>query len=174
MNARRFRLLAWLLLAPVSLAWGYAWNKDMVDQPSEKAQESIAPPGPGSVPTHGGETMPIPLTEEEAIDMKDAAVAVINPVPASNESIERGKYFFGINCQVCHGTTGLGDGPVGRKFIEKAPVDLNDAYTQDQSDGQIFFTLTRGRVTMPFYRDALSPSERWDVINFLRSEFGKQ
>jgi mono/diheme cytochrome c family protein len=51
---------------------------------------------------------------------------------------------------------------------------LNKPYTQDQADGQLFFTLTRGRVAMPFYRDALSQRERWDVINYLRSEFGKK
>ena len=58
-------------------------------------------------------------------------------------------------------------------FAEKAPVDLNDAYTQDQTDGQLYFTLTRGRALMPFYRDALIPSERWDVINYVRSDFGQ-
>ena len=106
--------------------------------------------------------------------MKDAMAGLENPVTATAESVARGKYFYEINCYVCHGTTGIGDGPVGLKFVEKAPVDLNDAYTQDQTDGQLFFTLTRGRVLMPFYRDALSPSERWDVINYVRSEFGAQ
>jgi mono/diheme cytochrome c family protein len=104
--------------------------------------------------------------------MKDAAAAIGNPIPATEESIARGKVFYEMNCLVCHGQEGRGDGPVGLKFVEKAPVDLNDAYTQDQADGQLFFTLTRGRVLMPFYRDALSPSERWDVINYVRSEFG--
>lgn len=174
MSHSRVRLLTLLLIGPVTLAWAYPWDQDMVDQPSEKAQESIAPPGPGSVPREGGETVPLPLTEDESLDMKDAAVAIVNPVPASDESIARGKYFFDINCEVCHGTAGRGDGPVGIKFVEKAPVDLNDAYTQDQADGQLFFTLTRGRAKMPFYRDALSPSERWDVINYVRSEFGEK
>ena len=60
---------------------------------------------------------------------------------------------------------------MGQKFAT-SPVDLNDAYTQDQAPGQIFFTLTRGRGAMPFYRDALSPEERWDVVNYLKNEFG--
>jgi mono/diheme cytochrome c family protein len=118
--------------------------------------------------------LPLPLTDDESLDMKEAAVAMVNPVPASQESIERGEYFYEITCLVCHGTTGIGDGPVGLKFIEKAPVDLNEPYTQDQADGQLFFTLTRGRAKMPFYRDALSPTERWDVINYVRSEFASQ
>lgn len=162
-----------LLLGYAAATWGYPWDQDMVDQPSAKPQESEAPAEPpGSVPVTGGETVPAPTTLTGMSDAKDAAAAIPNPVPATPESIARGQYFFEINCLVCHGATGLGDGPVGQKFVEKAPVDLNDAYTQDQADGQIFFTLTRGRELMPFYRDALSPDERWDVINYIRHEFG--
>lgn len=162
-----------LLLGYAAATWGYPWDQDMVDQPSAKPQESEAPAEPpGSVPVTGGETVPAPTTLTGMSDAKDAAAAIPNPVPATPESIARGQYFFEINCLVCHGSTGLGDGPVGQKFVEKAPVDLNDAYTQDQADGQIFFTLTRGRELMPFYRDALSPDERWDVINYIRHEFG--
>jgi len=144
----------------------------MVDQPSQKAQESIAPPGPSSIPISGGEIVPLPTSDIESDEMKAAAAAIENPVPATPESVARGRYFYEINCQVCHGTEGLGDGPVGLKFVQKAPVDLNDAYTQDQAAGQLFFTLTRGRALMPFYRDALSPAERWDVVNYVQTEFG--
>jgi mono/diheme cytochrome c family protein len=114
------------------------------------------------------------MSEAEAFEGKDAAAGIPNPVAASTESIARGLYFYQINCLVCHGKGGRGDGPVGLKFEDPTPVDLNDEYTQDQTDGQIFFTITRGRVAMPFYRDALSREERWDVINYLRHEFGKQ
>ena len=174
MTRLRIQIVTLLLLLPAGFGWTFPWDKDMVDQPPEKAQESVSPGDAGGVPVDGGESMPLPLTDEESFDMKDAMAGLENPVPATAESIERGKYFYDINCYVCHGTTGIGDGPVGQKFVEKAPVDLNDAYTQDQTDGQLFFTLTRGRVLMPFYRDALSPSERWDVINYVRSEFGRE
>ena len=169
---RRARVLLLLLFLPAVTSWGFGWDKDMVDQPSEKAQESVAPPGPGSVPTHGNEMVPEPTNDVEADDMKDAAASLASPVPVTSESIARGKYFYEINCLVCHGQTGVGDGPVGLKFVTKAPVDLNDAYTQDQTPGEIYFTLTRGRALMPFYRDALSPAERWDVVNYVLSEFG--
>ena len=173
MSRSRVLLLILLISAPMSNGWAYPWDQDMVDQPSEKAQESAAPPGPGSVPIHGGEIVPLPLNDEQSDEMKDAAAAIENPVASTPDSIGRGKEFYEINCLVCHGAGGEGDGPVGVKFIEKAPVDLNDAYTQDQAVGQLFFTLTRGRAKMPFYRDALSPSERWDVINYVKSEFGE-
>lgn len=172
MKARRLPLLALLLAGLPGLTFAFPWDKDMVDQPSAKPQESEAPPDPGGVPVEGGESLPLPLTDQQSFDMKDAAASLENPIPASAESIARGKRFYDVHCLVCHGAGGKGDGPVGLKFVEKAPVDLNDAYTQDQTDGELFFTLTRGRVKMPFYRDALSPSERWDVINYLRREFG--
>lgn len=171
----RMRILTVLLLAilPISTSSSYPWDQDMVDQPSEKAQESVAPPGPGSVPVVGGETVPLPRNDEESDAMKEAAADIENPVPATRESIARGQYFYEINCLVCHGKEGRGDGPVGLKFASKAPVDLHEDYTQGQAAGQLFFTLTRGRAKMPFYRDSLSPSERWDVINYVLSEFGK-
>ena len=68
-------IAAALLLLPVSLG-AYPWDKDMVDQPSEKAQESVAPPDPGAVPVDGGEAMPLPLNDDQADRMKDAAAVI--------------------------------------------------------------------------------------------------
>jgi mono/diheme cytochrome c family protein len=163
-----------LLAGQSTMAWAYPWDKDMVDQPSAKPQESAAPVEPDAIPVGGTETLPTPKSEAEAFDGKDAAATIPNPVPATAESIARGELLYRMNCMVCHGEQGLGDGPVGREFEDPTPVNLNEDYTQDQMDGQLFFTITRGRVAMPFYRDALSQQERWDVINYLRAEFGKQ
>ena len=168
------RLLVLPALLTAMQAAAFPWDKDMVDQPSEKPQESVAPPGPGSIPTDGGEPVPAPANDEQADEMKLAAASLQNPVAASAESVQRGRVSFEINCLVCHGASGQGDGPVGVKFVTKAPVDLNDDYTQSQSDGELFFTLTRGRALMPAYRDSLSVEERWDLINYIRSEFGSR
>jgi len=164
--------LTLLLLAGAVAGGGCPWDQDMVDQPSVKPQERQAPAEPGgAVPIVGGETMPAPTTEAGMFAAKDEAAALRNPVPVTEESLARGKYLFELNCLVCHGADGRGKGAVGQSF-DPSPADLNDAYTQDQADGQLFFTLTRGRVAMPFYRDALSPQERWDVINYVKQEFG--
>ncbi len=168
----RYAVIALALLGYASTVAALPWDRDMVDQPSAKPQESIAPPDPGSVPVHGGETVVAPTTEQGMFDAKDAAVSIENPVAATPESLARGESFYQTNCLVCHGPEGRGNGPVGEKFVDPSPADLNDAYTQDQADGQVFFTLTRGRSAMPFYRDALSPEERWDVVNYIKHEFG--
>jgi mono/diheme cytochrome c family protein len=162
-----------LLIFAAGRSAAFPWDKDMVDQPSMKPQESVAPASPGGVPVEGGETLPAPETEAGMFAAKDAAAVIENPVPATPDSIARGEELYRNTCLVCHGAEGRGDGPVGLVF-EPVPVDLNDAYTQDQADGQIFFTLTRGRVAMPFYRDTLTQRQRWDVINYLREAFGQQ
>ena len=159
-----------VLLILTAVAGAFPWDKDMVDQPSAKPQESEAPMDAAGVPVAGGETMPTPVTEAGMFEAKDAAVLLENPIPATPESVAFGQYLYEINCMVCHGPEGRGDGPVGL-LLATSPVDMNDAYTQDQGDGQLFFTITRGRVTMPYYRDALSVEERWHVINYMRATF---
>lgn len=168
------RAIAALLLGFAMISSGYPWDQDMVDQPGAKPQRSPAPPGPGSVPIEGGETLPAPKTVLGMDEAKDDAASLPNPVSVTAASLARGRKLYDITCLVCHGSQGRGDGLVGRKFVTKAPVDLHDDYTQDQADGQLFFTLTRGRALMPAYRDALSVEERWHVINYVKHEFGKQ
>jgi mono/diheme cytochrome c family protein len=163
-----------LLVGLPSLGWGYPWDQDMVDQPGAKPQRSPAPAGPGSIPIVGGETVPAPTTDVAMDEAKDAAASIPNPIPASVDSLALGADLYEMNCRVCHGKTGEGDGVVGLKFATKSPVNLREEYTQDQADGQLFFTLTRGRALMPFYRDALSVEERWHVINYVKHEFGNQ
>ncbi|MFQ5609383.1 MAG: c-type cytochrome [Woeseiaceae bacterium] len=164
------------LLLPIAAALTLSacpWDQDMVDQPGAKPQRDVAPPDPGAVPVEGGETLPAPVDETGMFDARNAAAGIPNPVPANDASVTRGAYLYEINCRVCHGKDGTGGGPVGDVF-DPSPADLGDAATQDQADGQIFFTLTRGRGVMPAYRDALSHEERWHVINYLRQEFGVQ
>ena len=169
---RRFSLV--LLFGLTVLSWGFPWDQDMVDQAPIKAQEAPTPSDTGAVPINGGETVPAPVTEEGMFAAKEAAAALSNPIPVTPESLQIGADLYEINCRVCHGKGGEGDGLVGLKFATKAPVNLNEAYTQDQTDGEIFFTLTRGRGLMPLYRDALNADERWHVINYLKTELGEQ
>jgi len=169
---RRFSLF--ILFGLAALSWGFPWDQDMVDQAPVKAQEAPRPGDTGAVPITGGETLPAPVTEEGMFAAKEAAASLANPVPVSPESLQIGGNLYEINCRVCHGKGGEGDGSVGLKFATKAPVNLNEAYTQDQTDGEIFFTLTRGRGLMPLYRDAISAEERWHVINYLKTQFGEQ
>ena len=114
-----------LLFSQANPGWSYPWDQDMVDQPLAKPQRSPAPAEPDAVPVVGGETMPSPTTEKGMTEAKDAAAAVPNPIPATAESLAQGEYLYQLNCLVCHGKQGKGDGPVGLKFVTKSPVDLH-------------------------------------------------
>jgi mono/diheme cytochrome c family protein len=90
------------------------------------------------------------------------------PVAASPASLQRGKVLFNIYCNVCHGVTGVGDGKIAPFFTPK-PADLTSSAIQKLSDAQIFLVITNGFGPMPYLYDNLSPEERWDVVNYVRT-----
>ncbi len=90
------------------------------------------------------------------------------PLPATPASIERGKTYFGIVCQVCHGATGAGNGPISG-FLNPKPADLTSARVQSLSDQQLFLVITEGVGIMPSYYENLTVEDRWHVINYVRT-----
>ena len=92
-----------------------------------------------------------------------------NPVLADQASIARGAELFSINCAVCHGVGGQGDGTVAG-FLQNIPANLTLPVVQNLSDGSIFLTITFGvQGRMPALNENLLVRERWDVVNFLRT-----
>ncbi|MBT8136274.1 MAG: c-type cytochrome [Gammaproteobacteria bacterium] len=155
-------------------AQGLPWSKDMVDQPSVKPQETAVREPQGSVPVKGKEAMPVPQDVAEVVRSRLLATRTLsNPVAVDEASVARGKEVYDIHCSVCHGASGKGDGPVGKKFVPP-PMDLSTDYVQLQGDGQIFYTITHGGVAMPFYRDAIDKIDRWHIINYIKSELKAQ
>lgn len=163
-----------ILVAISGTAGALPWSKDMVDQPSVKPQETAVREAKGAVPATGKEAMPVPKDVAEVVRSRlQAARKMVNPVAADAASIARGKEVYDIHCSVCHGATGKGDGTVGKKFVPP-PMDLSTDYVQLQGDGQIFYTITHGGVAMPFYRDAIGVSDRWHIVNYIKSELKAQ
>jgi mono/diheme cytochrome c family protein len=98
----------------------------------------------------------------------DTAMKLPNPNPATPESIARGKSMFKIYCVPCHGDSGTGDGLVGAKLIVR-PFDLTaDRVQKEMPEGYIFAHVTFGGPLMPSYGNDMYPSERWDLVNYVR------
>lgn len=92
-----------------------------------------------------------------------------NPVLADQTSLARGAELFQINCSVCHGLGGKGDGTVAT-YLQNKPADLTSPAVQFLSDGAIFMTITNGIPGyMPSLNENLTVRERWDVVNFVRT-----
>lgn len=93
-----------------------------------------------------------------------------NPVPADAASIARGQQLFTTNCASCHGATGRGDGPAAAT-LDPRPADLTNAHMRLHADGTIFQTISDGvsGSAMPAWKDRLSETDRWDLVNYLRT-----
>jgi mono/diheme cytochrome c family protein len=93
-----------------------------------------------------------------------------NPRPGDEASIARGANLFEIHCQMCHGQTGEGTGPIAAFLVNYKPANLTSPVVQSKSDGSIFLTITNGlEGRMPPLNENLTVSERWDVVNFVRT-----
>jgi len=132
------------------------WVTFMEIQPSFDAQEDPLPVPARSIPVDGPVSIP-------------NMGAPVNPVVADDVSLERGENLYTINCVMCHGVTGEGNGQVAALLANK-PANLTLDLTQNKSDGALFLTLTNG-VTgrMPPLVENLTVRDRWDVVNYIRT-----
>jgi len=173
---KKFTLAIAMFIVP-SLAHAWPWDKDMMNQISIKPQESVDEKNPG-MKVFPQRSVPVPGTTVFVRDM-DMAKEMKNPVKVDAKSVNEGGRLFGIYCTPCHGKSGTGDGLVGEKLMMK-PFNLtstNDMHTWDPKeypDGYIFGMMTFGGVVMPSYANDLSPSERWSVVNYVRTVLQKR
>ncbi len=113
-----------------------------------------------------GGGVPAPYTDAE------------NPLPANDEHIKAGETLFVEQCASCHGMSGKGDGEAGR---ELSPKPANIAYVMKKriaTDPFLFWSISEGgaplKTAMPAFKDTLSDQQRWQIIHYLRSDFGEQ
>ena len=133
------------------------WVSFMEIQPTFKQMEDPLPPPARSIPIEGAVVIP-------------GMGAPDNPLPGDEASIVRGQELFAVHCQMCHGQTGEGTGPIAAFLIKFKPANLTTDITQSKSDGSIFMTITNGlEGRMPPLNENLTVSERWDVVNYVRT-----
>jgi len=165
MNPAYKRLLFAGILVAVALVLFTLWAYDVVKidfisfmeiQPSFDMQENPLPVPPRSIPIEGPAFIP---------NMGPPS----NPIPADEVSLSRGKTLFTINCVMCHGETGEGNGSVSGLIANK-PANLTSIITRSKVDGALFMTLTNGvEGKMPPMVENLTVRDRWDVINYVRT-----
>jgi mono/diheme cytochrome c family protein len=145
----------------------------MMDQISIKSQDWDPKQGDKvqmRMPPEG--TVPRGFTPYKyATDPEGAEKNVANPFAGddSPQMIERGKKYFSINCAVCHGPSGKGDGTVVEKMPVKPPSLLSDK-VKNFKDGRIFHIMTAGQGVMGSYASQITdPDNRWAVVNYVRN-----
>ncbi len=147
-------------------------NQNMMDQVTVKAQD-WDPNHPGAVqmrvpPEH---TMPRERVPYVYANDPAAGEAEANPLRGdfSAETLTLGKNTYAIYCQVCHGETGVGDGPVAEKMAVK-PRNLLTPEGKAYSDGRIYYAISAGRGVMGSYASQIPDVKaRWAVVNYVRT-----
>ena len=113
----------------------------------------------------------IAVSEEQSKE-KWAAPAVEarkkNPVAVNDSSVAAGQKVYLKRCVQCHGKTGNGDGPDAAD-LGIHPAKLSNQAIQQQTDGELFWKITVGKKPMPNYGTRLSATDRWNVVNYLRT-----
>jgi len=133
------------------------WVSFMEIQPSYRPMEDPLLPPERSIPIEGPIAIP-------------GMGAPQNPSAADQASITRGAELYAINCQMCHGVTGQGNGTIAPFLVNFKPANLTTDVVQSKSDGSIFLTITNGiDGRMPSLNENLTVLERWDVVNFIRT-----
>ena len=141
------------------------WFSTMRHQPSIKPYAHPIPPVPGMVPVTGAE----PLMSLQTADR------LANPRTRTSESINRGRFLYETYCLVCHGQTGRGDGPIssaaGGPFFGVRSL-VSDTIAR-RTDGYLYAVIVSGPVMgrglMPIYGDKVRGTDRWDLVNYLRT-----
>ena len=91
-----------------------------------------------------------------------------NPLENNPKSIQQGQKIFQSLCWTCHGQTGKGDGPAAASLNPK-PASLSVETVQSQSDGAIFWKISEGRGAMGAYKNNLTTTQRWQLVNYVRT-----
>jgi mono/diheme cytochrome c family protein len=107
--------------------------------------------------------------QEKKWDAPAAQAQKQNPVAANESSLGAGQKIYLKRCAACHGKTGNGDGP-DAVDLGIHPAKLSDPSTREETDGALVWKITVGKKPMPDYGTRrLSSTDRWNVINFLRT-----
>jgi mono/diheme cytochrome c family protein len=113
----------------------------------------------------------VAVSEEQSKEKWTAPAAETrkkNPVVGNESSLAVGQRIYLKRCVACHGKSGKGDGPDAAD-LGIHPAKLSDPRIQEETDGELFWKVTVGKKPMPNYGTRLSPTDRWNVINYLRS-----
>ncbi len=132
----------------------FIYPDQMVTQQSVGYQEG---------PRLAAPTEAVPIQGPALIDGQPAT----GQPPPTTASRERGAILYRINCALCHGPEGRGDGPLSA-FFSPRPADLLGPVEQTLPPSEIYRVITLGRGIMPSLAENLDAGERWDIIQLIK------
>jgi mono/diheme cytochrome c family protein len=110
-------------------------------------------------------------SEAPAVSQYDpASDALVNPMARDDfRSLGRGQEIYEIYCDTCHGSAGMGDGPVSMAGAQTGPFAgvFPLVTAMGRSDGYIYNLIRAGGARMPSYQ-RIPSEDRWHIVNYVR------
>ncbi len=76
---------------------------------------------------------------------------------------------FNVNCAICHGATGVANGPIASGGYVGGVANLTaDAYVK-MADGTMFHSITYGKGLMGPYSSQVTRAQRWMIVKYIRT-----
>ena len=111
---------------------------------------------------------------------------------STSDSMVLGEKLYAVNCLVCHGAAGAGDGamnPFLKKWSALAPPNLTADTSVNRTDEVLFGLISEGgatkltfaeagvepapavdrNISMPVFRKLLTEEERWALVHYVRA-----
>lgn len=123
--------------------------------------KTLRRPAPGTIPRG---FLPFPFGPE-ASEAERAGRELTNPFPDTPQVLARGEHLYTTFCEVCHGATGAGDGPIVPKIAP--PPAYTSADVRNHPPGRILHIITYGSGRMPPYRTQISQDDRWRLVHWV-------
>ncbi|MFV0593095.1 MAG: c-type cytochrome [Draconibacterium sp.] len=95
----------------------------------------------------------------------DEQKGMTNPSEYNLSNVKKGKDLYMKNCKSCHGDPGKHNGLP----LVPPPPDMISEQMQKNTDGEMFYKITKGRGGMPQFETMISEDDRWRLINFIRN-----
>ena len=138
------------------IAMGCLWAQE---------KKEATPPASGQAPAAAAEAPhPAVITAEDK--------ARKNPVKFTDVSADRGKKIYLTQCALCHGDKGDGKGGLATDMKLNLPDFTKTASLKDRTDGELFKVIGSGQDPMPAQAGRMSDTQRWNLVNYLRTLSG--
>jgi mono/diheme cytochrome c family protein len=86
-----------------------------------------------------------------------------NPIEYNLENVKKGKDLYIQHCKSCHGDAGKNN----HLPLVPPPPDVTSETMQANTQGELYYKITKGRGGMPQFETTLSDDERWRLVSYI-------
>ncbi|MEM1157598.1 MAG: cytochrome c [Verrucomicrobiota bacterium] len=88
------------------------------------------------------------------------------PIEITQAVLERGQERYNINCTVCHGETGAGNG-IATQYGVAGVANYHSSVFREMPEGQIYNTIINGKGLM-IGLPHIQPEDAWAIVAYIR------